>query len=238
VTLADYFPLTICINRADRPDRRRQTERMLARVGWPSAVQFFPAVIPTERERWPTLGCRGCYESHLAVLRIARARNLDRVLILEDDCELDRQWVRDPAADLAYASAVHPGIWYLGHDQLEFTRGRTGLTAWPSDEPLTLLHCYAVSRWVYEPLITFLSECAIRPVGDPDGGPQYPDGAISMFRWRNPGVTTLVSLPAVARQRRSRSDVTPGHWFDRAPGLRRVADLARSVRRRIAGGVL
>ena len=66
------------INLNSRPDRRALIEAECTRLGLDA--ERFPAI-----QRSP--GGLGCGESHLAVLRLARERGYDRVLVLEDDVE-------------------------------------------------------------------------------------------------------------------------------------------------------
>jgi glycosyl transferase, family 25 len=66
------------INLDSRPDRRALIEAECARLGLDA--ERFPAI-----QRSP--GGLGCGESHLAVLRLARERGYDRILVLEDDVE-------------------------------------------------------------------------------------------------------------------------------------------------------
>jgi GR25 family glycosyltransferase involved in LPS biosynthesis len=81
------------INLATRADRRAEMEAQLNRVGW--QAEFFAAFRPNAAEGFPSIGARGCYLSHLAVLRLGlRSRN--HVLIMEDDLNFvegfSRQW--------------------------------------------------------------------------------------------------------------------------------------------------
>ena len=66
------------INLDSRPDRRTLIEAECTRLGLDA--ERFPAI-----QRSP--GGLGCGESHLAVLRLARERGYDRVMVLEDDVE-------------------------------------------------------------------------------------------------------------------------------------------------------
>ena len=49
------------------------------------SAERFPAICPTDAGNYPSLGARGCQLSHLALVEEAQRRNLDHVLILEDD---------------------------------------------------------------------------------------------------------------------------------------------------------
>jgi glycosyl transferase family 25 len=71
----------VYINLARRPDRRREVEAELARIGWAGRAERFDAV------NIPNNGALGCSMSHLAVLRMALARGWNHVVVLEDDVE-------------------------------------------------------------------------------------------------------------------------------------------------------
>lgn len=71
------------INLPHRTDRRADMERELRRVGW--TVEFFPAIRPDGQGDFPSIGARGCFLSHLAVLERAREGRHAHVVILEDD---------------------------------------------------------------------------------------------------------------------------------------------------------
>jgi len=74
------YPLpAFYINLDRRKDRREEFTREAAALGFP--VERFPAI-----ERSP--GILGCGLSHLAVLKLAKERQLPAVLIFEDDFEL------------------------------------------------------------------------------------------------------------------------------------------------------
>ena len=54
-------------------------ERELNKIGLPPKaghVEFFPAVRATAVDDWPSLGARGCFLSHYAVLKQALKRRL------------------------------------------------------------------------------------------------------------------------------------------------------------------
>src|ERR1700759_1624099 len=84
-------------NLASRPDRRAQMRSQLRRVGLdPDAppVTFFDAVRPDTAAGFPTLGARGCFLSHLGVLRDAHAAGHRRILVLEDDLNFADDFAR------------------------------------------------------------------------------------------------------------------------------------------------
>jgi len=84
----EFFPHRVCINLDRRPERweRMQVRFAAAGVG---AVDRFPAVDGGKLQvpaGWPeSAGAYGCLRSHLAVVRDARARGRESILIMEDD---------------------------------------------------------------------------------------------------------------------------------------------------------
>lgn len=79
-------------------------------------------------------------------------------------------------------------------------------------------------------LVPYLQAMLERPSGDPAGGPMHVDGAYSWFRRAHPDLRTVLATPPLGYQRPSRTDVHALRWFDRLPGLHRVAALLRRVR--------
>jgi hypothetical protein len=88
VRFGEMFPHRVCINLDRRPERWERMQARFAEVGL-GAVERFPAVeggdlqLPAD---WPeSAGAYGCLQSHLAVVRQARAQGRESVLIMEDD---------------------------------------------------------------------------------------------------------------------------------------------------------
>jgi glycosyl transferase family 25 len=144
--------------------------------------------------------------------------------------------------DLAFAPALHTapvemthrlrnGDWdfaYLGHVA---EIANCGSTAWRETRlPLATTHFYAVHGRVLRALHDHLEACLLRPSGHPLGSPMHVDGAYSLFRMRHPEVITLMATPSLGGQRSSRSDIFPNKWYDRLPGTRRLAGIARGVK--------
>lgn len=231
-TLADSFSLIRVVNLPDRTDRLREMAAQLQALGspfQPGRVEAFPAVRPTELAGFPSLGARGCFLSHLDILRDARTRNVESVLILEDDLEV----LTPDIPRLAHLLASLPQSWailYPGHIQ---PTGPAPEPRWmPFDGPLGTSHCYAVHRTALPDLIAYLEACLSRPAGDPIGGPMHYDGALTMFRAAHPQHRTLIAQPSLGRQRSSRSDVSV-RPLEQVPGIRQAMSIARSVRRRM-----
>jgi hypothetical protein len=226
----NYFARAYIVNLLERTDRRRQMEAMLRRIGLdalPGWLTFFPAVRPESPGGFPSCGARGCFLSHLEILRQAQAQKLENVLIMEDDLEID---VRFKTHMNAFAKTLGSMDWtlvYFGH-LLELASQTSDVVLQPTNLPIQLTHFYAVNGPHIATLVRFLEAILERPPGHPDGGPMHVDGAYITFRQRHPELLTLVANPSVGWQRSSRSDVT-SRWFDKAPVLREIAGLARQL---------
>lgn len=84
MNIFDQFDAIVVINLPHRTDRRREMESELRKVGVSlDHVSFFDAVQSSEKGAFYSAGARGCYLSHMTVLKEAK----DSVLILEDDCD-------------------------------------------------------------------------------------------------------------------------------------------------------
>jgi len=54
----------------------------------PHKVEIFPAIGPDEAGGFPSIGPRGCFSSHVAILKQAKHQGLSNILIVEDDLEI------------------------------------------------------------------------------------------------------------------------------------------------------
>jgi hypothetical protein len=228
-----YFEQTFIINLPERTDRLRDTMRTLERLGPGSGQRctVFPAVRPDGLNGFPSLGARGCFESHLAVLRMARDRGSDSVLILEDDIRVEPQFLKLWPALVAELKGRRWDVLTLGFDpaSVHLPQGTSLLVE--CRKPVRLAHCYAVHGSALARLVGFLEAMQARPAGDPLGGPMHYDGALYHFSIE-PGVERLVCRRSLAAQRASRSDIAPTAWFD-SPVLRPVMTRLRSLKNRM-----
>ena len=229
MTLFDAFERIVVINLPERTDRRREMVAELRRVRidpCDARLKFFPGIRPANAGRFPSVGARGCFESHLGVIRAAIRDRVASVLILEDDLALHPAACADQPA---LVQRIRAGGWdfaYPGHALA--LPGAPAEPAWAETRsPLVCAHFYGLHRRVLADLREYLEACARRPPGHPDGGPMHVDGAYSMFRARRSDVVTLITTPSLGGQRSSRSDITENRWFDRQPLLRELAGVAR-----------
>jgi len=215
------------INLVDRPDRRREMTRELDRLGpIPRNVAFYDAKRPIDAGAFVSLGARGCFESHLSVLRSAREAGAKSLLLLEDDLD----FARDAKARLGPLMAdLFSNRWdfFYGAHRLA-ANGRGGLGTVPSDEPVITASFVGFNGEVLGPLVDFLDAMLLRPAGSPDYGPMHVDGAYTVFRMLNPDRVTFAAFPTLGRQRSSPSDITPGRMLlDRWAATRPLASMLR-----------
>ena len=104
----DAFERIVVINLPERTDRRREMTAELRRAGIDRRdprLQFFAGIRPADAGQYPSIGARGCFESHLGVIREAIRDRVESVLILEDDLALHPAALRRAAG----AGRAHRG---------------------------------------------------------------------------------------------------------------------------------
>jgi glycosyl transferase, family 25 len=234
-SLVDCFDRIVVINLPSRADRRREMARQLAAVGltWDApTVHRFDAIRPADRGEFPTIGARGCFLSHLGVLREARDAGAHSLLIFEDDLDFSpnfaAQW---PAVSQDLGSEAW-SLFYGGY----VIDGATPLAPRPTwtvspNMPVQTAHFLGVRGAAVAELVTYLETMLTRSNGDPAGGPMHVDGAYSWFRREHPQHVTIAAREQLGHQRASRTDIHPLRWFDRWIGLRLAAQQARRLRR-------
>lgn len=235
--LLELFERVYVINLPARTDRRREMAAQLQRVGLSfddPRVVLFPAVRPSDKGDFPSVGARGCFMSHLGVLKhIQNAPGSGRALILEDDCD----FVGDVLPRLAQLAApIRSAQWSIFYGGALNTRdvamldtmGPVGAVAPQSG--IMGSHFIALNLGVAAEVVDYLERMLQRPPGHPDGGPMHVDGAYSWFRREHPHHLTWIARPDLCLQRSSATDVHVRPWFDQLPLLRHVVAFARKTK--------
>ncbi|MCI5164916.1 MAG: LPS biosynthesis glycosyltransferase [Candidatus Electrothrix sp. GM3_4] len=230
------FDRIYVINLPERTDRLREVTAALERIGVsfaPGKVELFPAVKPTDAAGFPSPGVRGCFLSHLSVLKKASELDLPSVLVLEDDVEFAGVSQRVWTSILQQLNNQPWNFVYLGYTHVDSatraTRGAEQVEMIPFPGSLRCAHAYAISRSTYSPLIQHLEELQQRRPHHPDGGPMDVDGAFNVFRRKYPETLTLIAEPQVAWQRASHSDLHSKYWH-RILGCRTLLRPARKLK--------
>jgi len=238
MTLFDYFDRGFVINLPHRKDRRRAVTRELQKAGLPITpghIDIFPAIRPDDPGGFPTIGARGCFLSHMEVLKQAESEGCERLLVMEDDLRMMPSFRRDADQIVAMLDNADWDLVYLGHREPVSNEG-SATTFQLYDKPIQTTHCYGVHRRCLSSLASFFQTLLEREPGDPRGGPMFPDGAISTFREQNPQIKTLIACPKLADQRMSRTDIHELKWFDRVPVVRDAANVGRVIKQRMRTG--
>lgn len=215
------------INLVDRKDRRREiTEQMDKIGGLTSNISFFDAQRPPSQGEFPSLGARGCFESHLSILREARDRNAETLVILEDDLDFTRDGRARIEPLIAELEGEDWSLFYGAH--VMPIGGRRGLVRIAADEPVMTTSFVGFRGAAIPELVDFLEAMSKRPAGSPDWGPMHVDGAYTIFRQLNPQHRTFAAFPSLGRQRSSPSDVSQSQMIlDRWAGTRLITSQLR-----------
>jgi glycosyl transferase family 25 len=216
---------TVVINLASRRDRRAEMQNELARVNW--RADFFPAVRPADRGNFPSIGARGCFLSHLAVLEQADAAGVEELVILEDDLNFARRFEELWTSARAALEGVEWSIFYPGHILEGVPDGLSLLS------PTTAVRCthfMVINRPAIRALIEGLQTIHARPPGHPLGSPMHVDGAYSTIRMQDPSLKTYIYSPVLGYQRPSRTDIHDLKWFDRVRALHPLVGFVRRIK--------
>lgn len=229
-TFFNCFDKIFVINLPERTDRRKAIQSELEWIGASvgDKVEIFPAVKPSDPGGFPSIGARGCFMSHLEILRKARDAGMCRILILEDDLMFNNSLKKYQQAVAQHMAGEGYDIAYLGH--MVESRNSGAMQFETYAQPLMQSHFIAFRGDAIARLVAFFETMLERPAGHPDGGPMHVDGAYSTFRAQNPDVVTQIAMPNLGFQRPSPSDIAGFRWFDKMAGLKELSALARRFR--------
>lgn len=233
-----YFDAIYVINLPARRDRRAQMYEQFKKVGIdPSAppVVFFDAIRPEDAGGFPTLGTRGCFLSHLGVLKHARAAQHRCVLVVEDDLNFSDDFTERFGPTMQTLDSLSWDFWYPSTLSVMPAPTASGdVVEVPAASSVLGAHMFAVKSHVVDQLVPYLEAILSREPGDPAGGPMHVDGAYSWYRRSHPNVRTVMSTRPLGYQRPSRTDIHALKWFDRLPVFDKAAALLRAARARLA----
>jgi glycosyl transferase, family 25 len=230
----EYFNKIYVINLLHRRDRRREMLEQLSKIGLSfdcPVVQLFRAVRPESADGFPSIGARGCFLSHLEVLRDACKRGFERILILEDDLNFApnfnvRMWDVRSALEQVDWSVFYGG--YVMKTPLQRDGNNTIVLANPGDLIQTT-HFVGFRGQTICNAVGFLEAILKRPAGDPNGGPMHVDGAYNWLRDEYSSRITVLAGSQLGYQRSSRTDIHPLCWYDRIPGVRQAVGSLRML---------
>lgn len=221
----DYFERIFIINLPSRTDRQAEIAAQLKVIGLNLAegcVELFPALRPEAAEGFPSIGARGCFMSHLGVLRAAQRLGLQRVAIFEDDLDFAADFNLRIQPLLTELAGANWSMFYGGYHLERALHGQTQGELLEA-QPETLIgttHFVVFQGEAIAAAVRYLEAILARPAGDPEGGPMHVDGAYNWFRRANPQFKTLLAIPELGFQRASRTDIHDLRWYDSAPLVR------------------
>ncbi|QQE65054.1 glycosyl transferase family 25 [Leptolyngbya sp. BL0902] len=257
MVLQNLFERTYIINLPERADRRQEIQAELKTIGSdlaPGKVEFFEAIKPTDYGAFPRREVLGCLLSHLHILKIAKAENLENVLIIEDDLAISKRIQRVAQYLPDFLQSTDWDILFLGflpryglqfkdyyqepvEQEINQYTARS-FSAKITNKPLRGTHFYAVNRKIYTPLIHYLEELlnqrfkeasavSIQSFDNLDGA--YLDTAYFLFNQAHKNTRIFIVCPPLGWQRSSRSDINPSR-LDRLEGLSFLLTIYRGIK--------
>lgn len=231
----DFFERAYVINLPERVDRLQAMEKELEKVRMPfkpGKVELFKAIRPDSAGQFKSIGYRGCFLSHLTILKKAKDLQLNNVLVMEDDLAFSEHFQK-------YEDSLIEQLQQTDWDIVQFGYFPEQIAVNPKDSKFATYqkftgevigsHFYAVNGKALDRFINFFETLLKRPAEDPRGGVMSPDGVLNVFPWQNQDIVRLITIPSFGGQRSSRSDCyTELQWFDRLPVSRELANVARN----------
>lgn len=246
--IQDYFEKIFIINLPERQDRLRGMVKELRKIDLTldsKTLEVFPAIRPQQAKGFSTIGTRGCFLSHLSVLKLAQTQKLERILIMEDDLAFSPFFIENQAKimdeldklnmtwDFLYLGYIS----YPGMDFFEEQKEEEKIRARLNSQLFQLLdrrvnggHFYGVSYKILAQLIPYLEMLMQRPADHPEGGCCPIDGAYNLFRQHYKDHITLITTQQLSVQRSSRSDINPTA-LDSTPILRNIVAVLRRFKK-------
>jgi len=217
----DYFEKTYIVSLPDKQDLRQQTFEEFNLVGWSidnSKIKFFDAIRPDESLNFSSIGARGCFESHLSLIKdflsTTGVNGGGNLLIFEDDISFNVDMSSIPLVVEEVLEENDFDIFYFGYKSDSIIPKRNGLEIQsPSpDVHIGTTHFYALHQRCLSDFIVHLEGILSGTHPELLGHMHY-DGAINWFRKLNPDLKTLVCNPSLGSQRTSRSLITSSAGF-------------------------
>jgi glycosyl transferase family 25 len=216
MTLFAGFDRIRIINLPSRPDRRREMESELGKIGLgdDQRVRFVDGVTVDDKAPFRAGGEKGVFLAQLGIISEAAAAD-ESVLILEDDIDFTAaamNWCLPDGCDIVYGG-------YEASDPNDL-----------QSSDIVGAHCMGFSARAARALAPFLQGLLRHE------SPPPIDGAYVWFRRQHPDFRTEFAKPVIAVQRPSRSDIAAPKAFDRIPLLRGPVGTARRIKRKFQRG--
>jgi glycosyl transferase family 25 len=158
------------INLPERKDRRIEMEAQLRRVAW--KARFSHATRPSNAGQFPSIGARGCFESHLAALK-HRQTLRGHVLVMEDDLNFTSGFSRLWEGALQSLNQQDWSVFYPAH----ILEGEPeGLSLVEPGKKIQCAHFFMIHKDAVGRVINGLENIMSRPAGHPEDTLHIPMG--------------------------------------------------------------
>lgn len=229
--IIDYFEKTCIVSLPQAHRLRAQTSAEFKLVGWTidnNKVKFFDAIRPDQRLNFSSIGTRGCFESHLSLIKefisTTNDKNKGNLLVFEDDISFTIDLNYTPKSIANILEENDYDIIFFGYksDDIKPSSNKFEIVTVPSNVSITTSHFYALHRRCLRDYIAHL-EGILFETNPSSLGHMHYDGAINWFRKLNPDIKTLVCTTPLGIQRPSRSlisdsagfkNIFPEKWLD------------------------
>lgn len=233
VNFIDYFDKIYVINLIARADRRDEMDVQLKKLGYTlnhPKIIVFNAIKPANAEEFPCIGARGCFLSHLGVLKHAQINGYKNILIFEDDLDFSTHFVSRSEKVLLSLNQNNWEIFYGDYRLYEnLVSDENAAKVVTSIYPLGTTNFLGLKSVVIKPIIDYFELILSRPAGHPQGGPMHVDGAYNCFRKDFPTFNTIIATPALGFQRSSFSDITAVSWKNKLPFIQLIKKILKIV---------
>ena len=199
--IIDYFDRIYVINLPVCTDRLKSIRRELIRAGMPfkpGKVELFSAIKPDDPAGFIHASWRGCFLSHLNVLKLAKKEKLSNVLVMEDDLLIYRKFFRNQDLIVEYLNKYKWGFVYFAHSVKFHQNSYPKLIELSQDVCWTTF--YGVNSTIFDRLIYFLEEYVEKIKANPPSINLGLDSVYSLFRRENKDIITLIATPALGTQ--------------------------------------
>jgi len=149
--------------------------KQLARIGLDynhPKVKLFPASRPDTAGEFPNIGTRGCFLSHLNILKNARIQGHNCILILEDDADFTSRFCSTTESDTALITKTPWDMFYLGSQYSPDENADDDFGFFTSVlpiAPLKLTHSTLLRKTAILEIVPYLEIMLTRKIGDPLG---------------------------------------------------------------------
>lgn len=136
----DFFDGIYCINLYTRDDRLKKSKKVFNKLNIP--VTYYRV------EKHPTSGAKGCFESHMSIIKKAYHDGCKNVLIFEDDL-IDNSFYDEALVEKAInfmKKSCKWDIFYFGHQPDIFWNTSRKVSDFIIKTHSYLTHAYVVSR--------------------------------------------------------------------------------------------